>query len=123
MFEAFRFRFWNLFRISSFLLGISAGLARCAEVRFASDPATLCEGRARAGCPQVVSPCARPSDTPNYGGYYVGGGAAVQGQPRYPCEGTWGWDYFGFVPKRIELFWWHGARRQGGGGSYATDHK
>ena len=41
----------------------------------------------------------RPSDTPNYRGYYVGGGAAVHGQPRSANEGTWGWDYGGLLPK------------------------
>jgi hypothetical protein len=84
---------------------------------------TLCEGHARAGCPQVVSPCARLSDTPYYDGYYVGGGAAVHGQPRCPCEGTWGWDYAGLIPKFIGLTWWHGEHKQGSGGAYATDHK
>ena len=64
----------------------------------------------------------RPN-TPNYCGYYVGGGAALHGQPRYPNEGTWGWDYVGLFPKRVALDWWHGAHPQGGGGAYATDHK
>ncbi len=114
---------WNLFRISGFMLGVSAGVALCEEVQFAPCPPTLCDGHARAGCPQTVAPWARPSDTPNYAGYYVGGGAATHGQPRCPNEGTWGWDYFGLFPKRIDLYWWHGCMSQGGGGSYATDHK
>ena len=85
-------------------------------------PDTPSESQVRAGCPQVVSPHARPSNTPNYGGYYVGGGAAVHGQPRRADEGTWGWDYAGLIPKYINLHWWHGAHKQGGGGAYATDH-
>ncbi len=67
------------------------------------------EGHVRAGCPQVIAPYAQPSNTPDYFGYYVGGGAAVHGQARSPNEGTWGWDYGGLLPKHIALNWWHGA--------------
>jgi hypothetical protein len=99
-----------------------ASLGRCADPA-PRCPETPCEGHARAGCPQLISWFARPADTPNYLGYYVGGGAAVHGQPPCPDEGTWGWDYGGVIPKRVILQWWHGAHAQGGGGSYATSHK
>ena len=73
------------------------------------------------GCPSI-SCHARPSDTPAYGGYYVGGGAAFHGEPRGPCEGTWGWDYSGFlIHRRVALDWFHGWRSQGGTGAYKTD--
>ncbi len=94
---------------------VGYGLSPCPETPY--------EGHVRAGCPQVVSRCARPSDTPNNGGYYVGGGAAIHGQPRRPNEGTWGWDFCGLIPKWVALNWWHGKHWQGGGGAYATDHK
>jgi hypothetical protein len=104
------------------ILFVLAGFGQCADAP-APRQETPCEGHARAGCPQVVSPYALPSNTSAYRGYYVGGGAAVHGQPRCPNEGTWGWDYAGLLPRIIALDWWHGAHAQGGGGTYATDHK
>jgi hypothetical protein len=61
------------------------------------------------------------SDTGSYIGYYVGGGAACPGEPRFVNEGTWGWDYQGWLfPRRVMLDWWHGRRYQGGSGHYRT---
>lgn len=82
-----------------------------------------CEDRfRRAGNPQCVSWLATPSETPRYSGGYVGGGTAIGGEPRYECEGTWGWDYAGFkLPARIWLRWSHGRRYQGGAGAYKVD--
>lgn len=78
----------------------------------------------RAGCPQCISPLAKPTESPHEIGYYVGGGARERsrcGEERRPHEGTWGTDYAGLlIPKRVELGWWHG-RPQGGTGSYRTD--
>jgi hypothetical protein len=55
-------------------------------------------------------------------GYYVGGGRACGGTPRCCTEGTWGWDYQGWVlPRRVLLYWSHGRRYQGGIGAYKTD--
>ncbi len=66
-----------------------------------------------------VARYARPSTTPAYGGYFVGGGSAIDGEPRFTSEGTWGWDYFGHLfQRRIALDWWHGERYQGGIGAY-----
>ena len=65
-----------------------------------------------------------PSDTGHYIGYYVGGG---NGRPhkkedRHDDEGTWGWDYQGWlIPRRVMLGWWHGQNYQGGTGAYKTD--
>jgi hypothetical protein len=65
---------------------------------------------------------ARPSVTPAYTGYYVGGGCLWRGEPRNLNEGTWGWDYEGKLLNRyIWLNWCHGRRCQGGTGSYRTD--
>ena len=67
---------------------------------------------------------ALPSDTGHYLGYHVGGGAvnARKAEPRRDDEGTWGWDYQGWlVPRRVSLGWWHGRRYQGGAGAYKTD--
>lgn len=79
----------------------------------------------RAGCPQNISPLAKPTESPHEIGYYVGGGArerSRQGECRAPQEGVWGTDYAGLViPKHVVLGWWHGQRSQGGTGSYATD--
>ncbi len=114
-------RQWVLSGLAILFIPIASG--RCAVEGPACCQETLCAGHVRAGCPQVVSPHARPSDTPGYWGYYAGGGAAMHGQPRCPNEGTWGWDYVGLFRKRVILDWWHGAHAQGGGGAYATDHK
>lgn len=65
-----------------------------------------------------------PSDTGHYIGYWVGGGALSRKRGDGPSleEGTWGWDYRGWlIPRRINLLWWHGRRYQGGIGSYRTD--
>ena len=77
---------------------------------------------ARAGYPDHISPCAAPSNTPAYAGYYVGGGCPCAGGGPGPLEGTWGWDYFChrlFHP--CVALNWCDCRYQGGTGSYATD--
>lgn len=76
----------------------------------------------RAGYDGSISPLAMPTDAPGYVGYYVGGGAACGGEPRYAQEGIWGWDYQGILlPRRVSLSWWHGRKYQGGTGQYQTD--
>lgn len=65
-----------------------------------------------------------PSDTGHYFGYYVGGGNGRphKAESRRDDEGTWGWDYKGWlIPRRVVLGWWHGQRYQGGTGAYKTD--
>jgi hypothetical protein len=75
----------------------------------------------RAGYDGSVSPLAAPTDARGYVGYYVGGGAALFGEPRQVHEGTWGWDYQGvFLPRRVMLRWWHGRKYQGGTGQYRS---
>jgi hypothetical protein len=77
---------------------------------------------ARAGCAMLIRPHAIGSNTPHYGGYWVGGGKAVRGEKPFQDEGTFGWDYFGILfTKRIALSWSHGRRYQGGTGAYQTD--
>ena len=82
----------------------------------------------RAGNPQCVAPWARFTYGPKYCGYYVGGGAALYGQPdllhgepRYEHEGTFGMDY---APRysRVVLNWFHGTRYQAGEGQYEPNH-
>jgi hypothetical protein len=69
-----------------------------------------------------VAPWARLSNGPDYTGYYVGGGATWRGQPRFPNEGTWGWDYAGrCFTRHVWLEWWHGRRYQSGSGNYQSD--
>ena len=89
----------------------------------AQFPRRYCEnGFDRAGNPQEIACRAHPSDTSAYCGYTVGGGAAHHGEPRYLDEGTWGWDYSGWIFKRrVGLDWFHGAHYQGGPGAYKTD--
>lgn len=71
---------------------------------------------------RCVAKHAWPSDTHHYTGYFVGGGAAVKGDPRSAAEGTWGWDYQGgWLKRNVALDWWHGRRSQGGRGAYKTD--
>lgn len=79
----------------------------------------------RAGCPQCISPLAKPTESPHEIGYYVGGGARQKsrhGECRLPHEGVWGTDYAGLlIPKHVDLGWWHGRHSQGGTGAYPTD--
>jgi hypothetical protein len=101
----------------------SAGSLTLAAQDEANPPETcpLCRDYEK-GCPQSIAGYAQPSNTPRYIGYYVGGGAAFKGEPRFVDEGTWGWDYSGgLFHRRVWLSWWHGQRTQGGTGSYRTD--
>jgi hypothetical protein len=78
----------------------------------------------RAGNPQHVSCLAIPSNNASYVGYYVGGGSPLPRCADARCvnEGTWGWDYRGFlIPRRVILGWWHGSHYQGGVEGYKTD--
>lgn len=86
---------------------------------FVTDPCA----EQRAGYPQRVGIVAAPSNTRNYGGYYVGGGnIGAAGGPRTVEQGTWGWDYGGlFKNNWVRLGWNDGSRKQGGVGSYKTN--
>ena len=67
---------------------------------------------------------AMPSETKGNVGYHVGGGNPFphHAEPRFADEGTWGWDYQGWLlPRRVINGWWHGRRYQGGTGTYKTD--
>lgn len=76
----------------------------------------------RAGLSQSVRSHTIPSNTRNFYGYYVGGGAPYRGEGRRVDEGTYGWEYAGLIlPIRNALNWTHGRRHQGGGGTYKTD--
>ena len=71
-----------------------------------------------------LSAWALPSDTGHYVGYHVGGGCGRphKAEPRRADEGTWGWDYQGWlIPRRVMLEWWHDRRYQGGTGAYKTE--
>ena len=74
----------------------------------------------RAGHPDCIAPCAAPSVTPAYIGYYVGGGSPKKGMPPGPEQGTWGWDYSGrCFHRRICLLW--NCRHQAGTGAYKAE--
>ena len=76
----------------------------------------------RAGFPLAISPCARPGATPDYVGYYVGGGTGCMGCTRRAEDGTWGRDYRGiWLPRHVGLKWSHGRLYQGGTGAYDSD--
>jgi hypothetical protein len=76
----------------------------------------------RAGCAMHIRAHAIPTNTPHYGGYWVGGGVPLVGDNPTLEEGTFGWDYFGMTfRKRVALNWTHGRRHQGGFGAYQTD--
>jgi hypothetical protein len=76
----------------------------------------------RAGCPQEVAAYARPSESPAFCGYYVGGGNVFRGQERTAAGGTWAWDYQGrLLLRRVALSWSDGRRYQGGSGAYRAD--
>lgn len=73
----------------------------------------------RPSGPPPVACYARPTDTKQYIGYYVGGGCAMGGRHRTADEGTWGWDYQGCLPFRKIMLRWC-CKHQGGLGAYAT---
>ena len=66
---------------------------------------------AAATCPAPPRPVpgvawwARPSDNGHYIGYYVGGGCLWRGSEPGPDQGTWGWDYCGWLHPHIKLLW------------------
>ncbi len=73
---------------------------------------------------QEINRHALPSDTGHNVGYQVGGGCSRphKAEPGWPDEGTWGWDYSGWLfHRRVMSGWWHGRRHQGGSGAYETD--
>jgi len=88
--------------------------------------AFLVRGAAFADPPghETAPRLALPSETKGNVGYHVGGGNPFPhlAEPRRNEEGTWGWDYQGWLlPRRILNGWWHGRRDQGGTGAYKTD--
>ncbi len=86
------------------------------------EPRSIEHSHRRAGYPLCLSPRADLTNTPEYEGYYVGGGSPYHGEGRCRTEGTWGWDYVGWhLPRRVALGWNHGRREQGGTGAYETD--
>ncbi len=77
-------------------------------------------GQQRAGWPETVAWYAVPSWSPHEAGYFVGGGAASGARPG-PHEGTWGWDFCGWLyHRRIALGWGQGPCL-GQPGTYKTD--
>jgi hypothetical protein len=77
----------------------------------------------RAGYPDCISHCAKPGNTPEYCGYYVGGACVCRGGPPGPLHGTFGWDYCGchYAPHKVILGFCYACRYKGGVGSYRTD--
>ena len=103
-----------LARFCVIVMGVSVSIA---------DPPTQPTPSSAEGLPRLAW-WAIPSDTGHYLGYHVGGGSGhpLRAEPRRVDEGTWGWDYQGWlVPRRVALGWWHGRRYQGGTGAYKTD--
>jgi hypothetical protein len=97
---------------------LPAGVANADPVPAAGDG-----GACRAGSPEAVAWWARPADDGQRVGYYVGGGCPFCrcADGPHPGEGTWGFDYRGWLlPRRVILGWWHGLY-QGGSGAYKTD--
>jgi len=73
---------------------------------------------------QPIAPWAILANNAHYVGYYVGGGCACSrlAEGRARDEGTWGWDYRGWLIPRIIIHgWWHDRYYQGGIGAYRTD--
>jgi hypothetical protein len=105
--------------IGIWLMGWLSAAARAGDDAPAPEAAHIpCRG------PYVlcVAPWARPSVTPAYTGYYVGGGCLWRGDPHDRLDGTWGWDYEGnCFCRRIMLKWCHCRRYQDGTGSYQTE--
>ena len=99
-------------------------LALASSVGLADPPCASDHTMERAGNPDTLAPWARPANSPNYTGGYVGGGCLYRGQSRNPqTDGTWGWDYVGRPcnPQRIFLNWCHCQPAHPKQGTYRTD--
>jgi hypothetical protein len=104
------------------LAALGSALAFVAGAVAADDTLAPGQPACRSSYVLPIAPWARPSNTPDYVGYYVGGGCAWRGEPRFPDEGTYGWDYGGcYFARRVWLLWCHGRRYQGGTGAYESD--
>jgi hypothetical protein len=110
-------------RLRAVLLVIVAGLNSEVSALAGEPPPDPCHTMARAGWPQEVSRCAKPSDTGAYIGYTVGGGSPFRkGYAPAPASGTWGWDYQGWrFARHVVLRWWREPHYQGGAGAYKTE--
>ena len=97
-------------------------LTFAAEPQCACPSACLVHPHVRAGCPRSIAWWAQPSNTAQYGGYYVGGSTQIHGDTRCPNEGVWGWDSMGLLfNKHVWLGWAHGPRHYAGEPAYKTD--
>jgi hypothetical protein len=103
-------------------LGLLAGAVRAEEASTAPCSEDPAHTMPKKGWPDHLSRLARPSESPQNVGYFVGGGSPrASADPPSPHEGTWGWDYkTRCINPRIMLNWWHN-RYQGGTGAYTTD--
>jgi hypothetical protein len=119
----FEFTSWSSALLAAIVcLTISPARGAESDAEKKSDGAAAASSYRIGGHDDCIACYAHPSNTPAYGGYYVGGGAAFHGDERFADEGTWGWDYFGrHLNRRIDLGWWHGAHYQGGIGAYKAD--
>jgi hypothetical protein len=112
----------RLTRLGALLVAaLAAGAARAGDDAIPLGSDAPDHTFARAGYPNTVSACAQPGRTPDYCGYYVGGGCVRHGGPPGPLEGVYGYDYCCgpcFCHHVILNFC---ARYQGGIGAYKTD--
>ena len=75
-----------------------------------------------AGHPETIAWWAKPSKTPHYAGYYVGGSAPFYGRPRAIHEGVWGWDYVGgYFRRHVNLNWLSRRHRRDEVSGYKTE--
>jgi hypothetical protein len=107
------------------IIGIySCLLALGANSIWADPPCASDHTMERAGNPNTIGSWARPANSPNYTGGYVGGGCPFRGESRNPqTDGTWGWDYVGRPcnPQRIFINWCHCQSTHPKQGTYKTD--
>lgn len=101
-----------------YLIGLS--LLMTALAARAQGPEPLVEPPScSTRCLPGIACYAVPSNCGPYCGYRVGGGC-WRGDRALPTDGTWGWDYCGYLHKYVNLRWCHCRRCQGGAGAYRT---
>jgi hypothetical protein len=101
----------------SFLIGLcllGSALPAWGQCPDTAPPAT-CHPR----CVPGVACYAVPSNCGPYCGYRVGG-SCLCGHRASPTDGTWGWDYCGYLCKFVNLRWCPCRRYQNGPGAYRT---
>jgi hypothetical protein len=114
----------NVFFWSWVLVGMYYGKTLCAADDGIPMDAAPDHSWKQTGWANITKKHAKPTNTSEYGGYWVGGAGALKRKSSAPSpiEGTYGRDYFGKnIIRNVVLGWTTPEKVKGGTGKYATD--